>query len=128
MLYFFFFLPSLLFVLVTLLSTIICAFFVSYFKERCSFAILVRKKKKPIHANPSPIAFLAKSNCFSELHIGDTANVLSLTTWFLKRRRSWHAFIDLFLYSFTCLTKYIWKGEKNEKKNKKTTTLFCAEK
>ena len=38
-----FFLPV---VLVTLLSTIICAFFVSYFIERCSFAILVRKKKK----------------------------------------------------------------------------------
>ena len=43
--YIFFFRPSLLFVLVTLLSTIICAFFVSYFKERCSFAIIVRKKK-----------------------------------------------------------------------------------
>ena len=50
----FFFLPSLLFVLVTLLSTIICAFFVSYFIERCSFAILVRKKTiKLIHANMS---------------------------------------------------------------------------
>ena len=39
---------------VTLLSTIICAFFVSYFIERCSFAILVsRKKIKLIHANMS---------------------------------------------------------------------------
>ena len=35
--------PSLLFVLVTLLSA---RSFVSYFIERCSFAILVRKKKK----------------------------------------------------------------------------------
>ena len=52
--YILFFQPSLLFVLVTLLSTIICAFFVSYFIERCSFAILVRKKKKKlIHANMS---------------------------------------------------------------------------
>ena len=49
-----FFRPSFLFVLVTLLSTIICAFFISYFIERCSFAILVRKKIiKLIHANMS---------------------------------------------------------------------------
>ena len=55
--YFFFFRSSLLFVQVTLLSTIICAFCVSYFIEQCSFAILVRKKKNKTytreHANMS---------------------------------------------------------------------------
>ena len=51
---FFIFRPSFLFVLVTLLSAIICAFLVSYFIERCSFSILVRKKKiRLIHANMS---------------------------------------------------------------------------
>ena len=51
---FFLFLQSLLFVLVSLLSAIIFAFFVSYFIERCSFAILVRKKTiKLIHADMS---------------------------------------------------------------------------
>ena len=53
---FFFFRSSLLFVLVTLLSTIISAFCVSYFIEQCSFAILVRKKNKTYtreHANMS---------------------------------------------------------------------------
>ena len=48
--YFFFFRSS-------LLSTIICAFCVSYFIEQCSFAILVRKKKNKTytreHANMS---------------------------------------------------------------------------